>query len=97
MSAVRNLGGQELNGRPLRIDSATNAPGGGGGGGGGGSEMGRATAGRHVGNVEVCDFGLVHVHYCMRGLVWGEGLHYTVQISCTFCDLTLARAKLPGW
>ena len=28
MSAVRNLAGRELNGRPLRIDSATNAPGG---------------------------------------------------------------------
>ena len=27
MSAVRNLAGRELNGRPLRIDSATNAPG----------------------------------------------------------------------
>ncbi len=27
-SAVRNLAGQEVNGRPLRIDSATNAPGG---------------------------------------------------------------------
>ena len=28
MSAVRNLAGKEVNGRPLRIDSATNAPGG---------------------------------------------------------------------
>lgn len=28
MSAVRNLAGREVNGRPLRIDSATNAPGG---------------------------------------------------------------------
>ena len=28
MSAVRNLQGKEVNGRPLRIDSATNAPGG---------------------------------------------------------------------
>lgn len=28
MSAVRNLTGREVNGRPLRIDSATNAPGG---------------------------------------------------------------------
>ena len=28
MSAVRNLAGRELNGRPLRIDSASNAPGG---------------------------------------------------------------------
>ena len=27
MSAVRNLAGRELNGRPLRIDSAANAPG----------------------------------------------------------------------
>ncbi len=27
MSAVRNLAGREVNGRPLRIDSATNAPG----------------------------------------------------------------------
>ena len=27
-SAVRNLAGREVNGRPLRIDSATNAPGG---------------------------------------------------------------------
>lgn len=35
MSAVRNLAGRELNGRPLRIDSASNAPGGGGGGQGG--------------------------------------------------------------
>ena len=26
MSAVRNLAGRELNGRPLRIDSASNAP-----------------------------------------------------------------------
>lgn len=30
MSAVRNLAGRELNGRPLRIDSATNAPSAGG-------------------------------------------------------------------
>ena len=29
MSAVRNLAGREVNGRPLRIDSAMNAPGGG--------------------------------------------------------------------
>lgn len=28
MSAVRNLAGREVNGRPLRIDSAMNAPGG---------------------------------------------------------------------
>ena len=28
MSAVRNLAGREVGGRPLRIDSATNAPGG---------------------------------------------------------------------
>ena len=27
MSACRNLAGRELNGRPLRIDSAMNAPG----------------------------------------------------------------------
>lgn len=27
MSAVRNLSGREVSGRPLRIDSATNAPG----------------------------------------------------------------------
>ena len=52
MSAVRNLSGRELNGRPLRIDSATNAPGGGGGGGGGG-DAGRAAAGRPVSNLEV--------------------------------------------
>ena len=32
MSAVRNLAGRELNGRPLRIDSACNAPSGGLGG-----------------------------------------------------------------
>ena len=32
MSAVRNLAGRELNGRPLRIDSAANAPNSGGGG-----------------------------------------------------------------
>ena len=31
MSAVRNLAGRELNGRPLRIDSAANAPMAGGG------------------------------------------------------------------
>ena len=55
MSAVRNLTGRELNGRPLRIDSATNAPGGGGGGGGGfsGGEIGRGVSGRPPGNVEV--------------------------------------------
>ena len=54
MSAVRNLGGRELNGRPLRIDSATNAPGGGGGGGGfGGGEMGRPGGGRTPANIEV--------------------------------------------
>lgn len=33
MSAVRNLAGRELNGRPLRIDSASNAPSAGGVGG----------------------------------------------------------------
>lgn len=55
MSAVRNLGGRELNGRPLRIDSATNAPGGGGGAGGGG-DAGRAATGRPMSNVEVGDF-----------------------------------------
>ncbi len=27
-SAIRNLAGREVNGRPLRIDSAANAPGG---------------------------------------------------------------------
>ena len=56
-SAVRNLIGRELNGRPLRIDSATNAPGGGGGGGGGGGfsggEMGRPGSGRPTGSIEV--------------------------------------------
>ncbi len=36
MSAVRNLAGRELNGRPLRIDSASNAPNAGGGGSEGG-------------------------------------------------------------
>ena len=57
MSAVRNLGGRELNGRPLRIDSATNAPGGGGGGGaGGGGDAGRAAAGRPTNNLEVGNF-----------------------------------------
>ena len=50
MSAVRNLAGREVNGRPLRIDSATNAPGGGGGGVG---EMSRVGANRSQGNVEV--------------------------------------------
>ena len=40
MSAVRNLAGRELNGRPLRIDSACNAPSGGGPLGGMGQEGG---------------------------------------------------------
>ena len=57
MSAVRNLAGRELNGRQLRIDSATNAPGGGGGGGaGGGGDAGRAAAGRPMSNIEVRGF-----------------------------------------
>ncbi len=30
MSAMRNLAGREVNGRPLRIDGASNAPSGGG-------------------------------------------------------------------
>ena len=54
MSAVRNLAGREVNGRPLRIDSATNAPGGGGGGGGVG-EMTRVSSNRQQGNVEVSE------------------------------------------
>ena len=54
MSAVRNLAGREVNGRPLRIDSATNAPGGGGGGFGGGvGELNRVGTLRPQGNVEV--------------------------------------------
>ena len=57
MSAVRNLAGREVNGRPLRIDSATNAPGGGGGGlGGGGGELNRVAANRPQGNLEVLTF-----------------------------------------
>lgn len=57
MSAVRNLAGREVNGRPLRIDSATNAPGGGGGGFGGGGvgELNRVGANRPQGNVEVSE------------------------------------------
>lgn len=39
MSAVRNLAGREVSGRPLRIDSAANAPSAGGLGGVGGSGM----------------------------------------------------------
>lgn len=35
MSAVRNLAGREVSGRPLRIDSAANAPSAGGPGMGG--------------------------------------------------------------
>ena len=60
MSAVRNLAGREVNGRPLRSDSATNAPGGGGGGlgggGGGGGELNRVAANRPQGNLEVLTF-----------------------------------------
>ena len=60
MSAVRNLAGREVNGRPLRIDSATNAPGGGGGGlgggGGGVGELNRVATNRPQGNVEVLTF-----------------------------------------
>ena len=41
MSAVRNLAGRELNGRPLRIDSAANAPSGGNTGPFGGGEGAR--------------------------------------------------------
>ena len=55
MSAVRNLAGREVNGRPLRIDSATNAPGGGGGFGGGVGELNRVGANRPQGNVEVSE------------------------------------------
>ena len=61
MSAVRNLAGREINGRPLRVDSASNAPGGtrgimGGGGGGESSRMGQG-GGRLPGMVEV--FGVL--------------------------------------
>ena len=57
MSAVRNLAGRELNGRPLRVDSASNAPGGVRGIIGGG-ESGRMGPGgnRPAGNVEVCTY-----------------------------------------
>ena len=61
MSAVRNLAGREVNGRPLRIDSAANAPGGGGGGFGGGGvgEVNRAGPNRPQGNVEVSEKDLM--------------------------------------
>ena len=66
MSAVRNLAGREVNGRPLRIDSAANAPGGGGGGFGGGGvgEVNRPGANRPQGNVEVSeDYMLPRLNY----------------------------------
>ena len=66
MSAVRNLAGREVSGRPLRIDSAANAPSAGGPGMGGPlinpdafrGPAGGPGPGQAAKPVEVCEYGL---------------------------------------
>ena len=65
-SAVRNLAGREVNGRPLRIDSATNAP------GGEGSKGPSPPVGG--GQTEVYTQNRVHCNYSIARMSPGQGI-----------------------